>query len=88
MLEHAVKVSIRERFEIKIGENSKAALKLQKKSIFEIAKVGAISSFIKAKIYNPFKTYLTDQGRLNIRIESSYTAVTGRFIKSRSHCIP
>ena len=41
MLEHVGKVSIRERFETKIAESSKTALKLWKISILEIAEVGA-----------------------------------------------
>ena len=44
MLEHAGKVSVRERFEMKIAESSRTALMLWKNSSLEIAKVGAFSS--------------------------------------------
>ena len=44
MLEHAGKVSIRETFEIKIGESSMTASNLWKNSSLEIAKEEAISS--------------------------------------------
>ena len=49
MTEHAGKVSIRERFEIKIVESSQEALQVWKKSSLGRAEVGAIST--KQKIY-------------------------------------
>ena len=44
MLEHSVKVSVRQRFETKIAESSKSAKKLWETSNLEIAKVGCIST--------------------------------------------
>ena len=59
MLEHAGEVSIRYRFEIKIAERSKTALKLWKSSSLAKTKVGVSSTEQKN---SPFKTYWTDQG--------------------------
>ena len=50
MLEHARRVSFRERFEMNIGESSKTALEFWINSNFEISKVGVVST--KEKIHS------------------------------------
>ena len=55
MLEHAGKLSIRERFETKIAESSQKAIKLEKK--VDIGKNQRKSYFNKAKT-QPLKAFL------------------------------
>ena len=61
MLKHTGKVSVRYRFETKIAEGSKTALKLWETSNLEMAKV-----FQPSKKYSPFKTHWTDQSRCKV----------------------
>ena len=52
MLEHAGEVSVREKFEVKIAENSQTTLKMWEKWNLKLTKVGAIPSKQNYRIFS------------------------------------